>query len=344
LLLASLLSASPVFAGTVYNFESCNTGPIGVWNNVPPPGCDGWYTPPTSLVPGSAAASVYHYSQLQGLGIVADPAGGSNVLGLTGNGDGSIDRAQHNFDFSTAAEWDFAYDLSAVNLSPSGDSYGTAYIGSFSLFTVNASGPAIVVFDQWDNPSTSSTWTSSYYVYDAQGNAQNPNGVSPGAAWTGLLQNHFYSESIVFNQQSNQILAVSITDLTTNSTTTVSPAGWYLSGGANTSSAPNAFRFSGLGQSNGFLIDNVSLNGLDATPEPASFFLMGAGAIALGAFGRRGRLRVRAARASPRQPHVLPIRAADGGCVYGGQGPAGLSSTRRPAPGKAVPPTPAPAA
>jgi hypothetical protein len=286
-LLIGLSSACTVFGGTIYNFESCNAGPIGVWNNQPPPGCDGWYTPPTNLVPGSAAASVYPYTYVQGFGFAADPAGGNNVLGLTGNSNGSIDRAQHDFSFSQAPQWDVAYDLSVANLSSSGNSYGTDYIGSFAIFNTGASAADFIALDQWDNASTSSTWTSSYYVYDAQGNPQSPDGVSPGPAWSGLLQNHFYSESTVFDRNTNEILSVSITDLTTNSTTTVSPADWYMSGGANPQSAPNAFRFAGLGPGNALLVDNVSLNGPSAVPEPATLFLMAAGVIALSVLRRR---------------------------------------------------------
>jgi hypothetical protein len=286
LLFLGLLSASTVSGGTIYNFEACNTGAIGVWNNAPPAGCDGWYTPPTNLVPGSAAGSVYTYGSLQGSGIAADPAGGNNVLGLRGQGNGgnpTYDRAQHDFNFSQSAEWSVGYDLSAVNLSPSGDTYGTAYIGGFSALSTNG-GSAFIVLDAWDNSSTSSTWTSSYYVYDANGNVQNPSGMIPGSAWEGLLQNHFYSESTVFDQSTNEIVSVSITDLTTNSTTTVSPVGWYLSGGANAPFVSNAFRFSGLGPTNGLLIDNVSLN---AVPEPATLLLTGAGIIAVIVFRRR---------------------------------------------------------
>jgi hypothetical protein len=175
-----------------------------------------------------------------------------------------------------------------VNLSPSGNTYGTNYIGSFSVLSTSASGAAFIGLDAWDNSSTNSTWSSSFYVYDAQGNPLNPNGVSPGSAWTGLLQNHFYSESMVFDENTNQILAVSITDLTTNSTTTVSPSGWYMDGGTSALFVPNAFRFAGLGPTNGLLVDNVSLS---SVPEPATLLLMGAGIIALIAFRRRGWMR-----------------------------------------------------
>ena len=286
-LLLGVLSTSAVFGGTIYNFESCNPGAIGVWNNAPPPGCDGWYTPPTSLVPGSAAGSVVQYSSLLGLGIAADPTGGNNALGLTGNSGGSVDRAQHDL-ASQTGELTISYDLSALDLSSSGNSYGTAYIGSFSLFQINSSLNYFAVLDQWDNPSATSTWTSLYYVYNAAGQVQDPNGVTPGSAWTGLLQNHFYSESTVLDEDTNQILSVSITDLTTNSTTTVSPAGWYLGGGANTPPGANAFRFAGLGPTNGLLIDNVSL-GVSSVPEPGAFFLMVAGVIVVSASRRRGR-------------------------------------------------------
>ena len=99
-----------------------------------------------------------------------------------------------------------------------------------------------------------------------------------------MLQNHWYSESTVFDENSNRILSVSITDLTASSTTTFSPTDWYMGGGANAQIAPNAFRVSGFGPTNGLLVDNVNLN---AAPEPATFFLLGMGFIALIAFRRR---------------------------------------------------------
>jgi hypothetical protein len=280
-LILGLLSASTVSGGTVYNFETSNTGPIPFNNNGPVPGWDGWYTPPPYLVPGSVQASVYAYADFP-QGLARDPANagdGEKFLGLIQTPTGSAERAQHGFDFSQAAEWSVTYDLLTANLSQSGNSYDTAYIGGFSVMSTNG-GASFTVDDGWDS-STSSTWSSIYWVYDAGGNLLNPNGVS---VWTGLSQNHWYSESTVFDRSSNRILFVSITDLTTSSTSTFSPGGWYMSGGAGAQFGANAFRFAGFGPTNALLVDNVSLN---AAPEPATLFLMGLGCIALIAFRRR---------------------------------------------------------
>lgn len=171
-----------------------------------------------------------------------------------------------------------------MNLSATGNTYDTDYIGSFAVISTSASGAAFIVLDSWNNSSADSTWSSTYYVYDQNGNAQDPDGLSPGTAWTDLLQNHFYRESMVFDEYTNQILSVSITDLTTNSTTDASPAGWYLFSSAGVPLTPNAFRFSGMGSTNGLLIDNVSLS---EVPEPGTFWALVAGIVALATARRR---------------------------------------------------------
>jgi hypothetical protein len=230
---------------------------------------------------------VHAYSSFPPI-VAVDPAGGNNVLVLTGDvsGDTQIyDRAQHNFTFSSAAAWTFTDDLSVVNLNSSGNSYGTNYIGGFSVLAAafNSAQAAFIVDYAWDDSSASSTWSPIFWVSDANGD--DLAAVSLGSAWPGFSQNHWYNETTVFDLNSNRILLVSITDLTTNQTYTDSPTGWYMAGGAaGPTSEPNAFRFSGLGRNNGFLVDNV---GLDPVPEPATLFLMGTGFIALLVFRRR---------------------------------------------------------
>ena len=282
-----LVIASGVSAGPIYNFENSNTGQIPVWNFGAAPGWDGWYTPPTNLVQGSGPATVMPYTVLPSGD--ADPRGGDRFLALAlqaSTPGTSTVRAQHDFDFSQATEWSVTNDLGVVNLSSSGNSIGVNYIGRFSALSTSFSSAYYQVLYGWDTGAFDSTWSSLYAVYDANGNSLT---LLPASAWSGLLQEHWYSETTIFDEPTNRILLVSITDLTTNSATTVLPTDWYMYGGAGGHFSGNAIRFSGSGANNGLLVDNVEL---DPVPEPATLALMGTGVGALIGVRRR-RTRVR---------------------------------------------------
>ena len=279
-LILVLCSATPAACGTIDGFEADG----GTVPTYPAMTADGWYTPNVS---GTSAGAVYSYSMLAGYGIATDPAGGNNALVLAQSPTGTVQRAQTNVNFSSASTWTIGYDLLMENLSSTGDSYGTDWIGSFAPQSISGNFSSFFVLDGWDSAAAGSTWSASYCVYDASGNALDPNGVSPGAAWTGLSQNHWYTESTTFSSVSNEIVSVAITDMTTGVTTSASPADWYMYGGATAPAGLDSIRLRGYGATNAALFDNVTLSG--STPEPASFALLAAGLAALACWRRRAR-------------------------------------------------------
>lgn len=140
------------------------------------------------------------------------------------------------------------------------------------------SGGSFIAYDLWDSAAADSTWTARYQVYDSSGVSFTP---VAGAAWQGLLQSHWYRETTVFDVNALSILSVSITDLSSGSTTTATPAGWYLMPGAP---PPGAFRLFGSGSTNGLGIDNLQV---DAIPEPSTLPLAALGLAAIAMRRRR---------------------------------------------------------
>jgi hypothetical protein len=99
-----------------------------------------------------------------------------------------------------------------------------------------------------------------YIVYDADGNQTAA--LSPGDAWTNLAIDNWYHQSTTFDLSLNMITSVSITEMTTGTTTTVSPEGWYL----RPDVGPTALRFA-VGADNGSLPGNVmGFDNLSITP------------------------------------------------------------------------------
>jgi hypothetical protein len=159
-LILILWGATPAVCTTIYGFEADS----GTIPTSPGRTADGWYTPTVS---GTSAGAVYSYSMLAGYGIATDPAGGNYALVLGQSPTGTVQRAQTNVDFRSASTWTIGYDLMMGNLSSTGDSYGTDWIGSFAPQSISATFSAFYVLDGWDTAAADSTWSASYFVYDA---------------------------------------------------------------------------------------------------------------------------------------------------------------------------------
>jgi len=252
--IAFLMSfAACAFSGTVYTFESPTYSGSG--SGVALGGQDGWFTPGTY-----SSASVYTYS---GLGAPVPTGGGSQFIGLLGPNV----QDNHTETFAGSTVWAVTFDIFV-------DSFGSGSrsAGSFFMYA-NSTGYQLHAFPL---QTAGGTWNATFDVFNPNGSADS--GVDPGAGFDGLQMDHWYQEQIVFSTASNQILSVSMEDLTNpSSNTTYNPAGWYLYGGSSA-----AFSVGGIGvYANGKLgFDNISLEEV-ASPEPVSWMLWLSGAATL---------------------------------------------------------------
>jgi hypothetical protein len=201
-------------------------------------GQQGWYTPP---VPGAIAGLVYTYEG-NALGFSPDPDGETQFLGGTGVALGDFVRAQLDFDFAAADVWTASWDL-AVNFL--GTLPASNNVSSFSTQD-STSSRTFTAVNPWMDPDTANSWMAGFITYNADGTTIDPGGfpVAPGPEFTNLQLDHWYRESITFDFSNNTVVSVSLTDLASGDTTTYSPSGWYLQGGASTfAPRPTAVRF-----------------------------------------------------------------------------------------------------
>ena len=237
-------------------------------------GQDNFYIP----VPGSYDGLVYTYAG-NALGLPANPSGGgkqfAGVTGGTAEPPKNVPfaRAQRDVVYGAGTGvWTVSYDVAAtfVGVLPSADN-----IGSFSTQVFTGEATYIALFT-WTDPVTAANWDARYVWYNAGGAQLNEavggEGGGPGdPAFQGLAIDHWYRQSTTFNLDTNQILLVSITDLTTGVTITNSPSGRYLEGGAaGGTPPPTGFRlFGGAGaagaEGNTLAFDNISI---DLRPAP----------------------------------------------------------------------------
>ncbi len=190
-------------------------------------GQDGYY------IPGGTSSIDYLAYKYAGnaLGIAANPNGGEQFVAGTGPGPDMAGtlffaRAQRDVSYAGPDVWTTSMDVCIVytGVLPSAQN-----IGSFStqLFPGQATFIQLV---RWTDPNTAANWNADFVWYPAVGAALTE--AVPDAAFQNLLTNHWYRRSATFDFATNQILEVSVTDLTTGTTATYNPPDRYLEGGA----------------------------------------------------------------------------------------------------------------
>ncbi|MEX2219360.1 MAG: MYXO-CTERM sorting domain-containing protein [Phycisphaerales bacterium] len=247
-----------------------------------PAGQDGWYNP----VSGSVDFQVHTYAG-NPLGFPSNPNGGTQFIGALGSASPNIiGRGQHAVDFSAGGTWTASWDVAGgfIGTAPAFDN-----LGSFSLQPSSGTGFAnyFQQIMQWGtNTPNPVQYNINYGSFTAAGAAAGGAGIlflSPGPAWQNIPVNHWIHEEATFDFTSNQILSVTIQNLTLGTpavTADVSAMGWYLAGGANNIQArpfPTDIRtFTGNNQ-NATGWDNIAI-----VPAPGALALLGLGGLLAG--------------------------------------------------------------
>jgi hypothetical protein len=238
-------------------------------------GQDGFYNP---LPDQSISCQVYTYAG-NVLGIPPHPInGGEQFVAGTGPGDGVYyARSQRDIPHGATGLWTASVDIAAtfVGQLPTADNIGSLSTTEFDLS--NPPNATFISLARWTDPATGDLWNADYVVFDAAGNYVYP-AVVPDPAFHDLPINHWYRWSNTYDLDTNMIVEVALTDLTTGQTATWNPPDWYLGGGAAGGlPPPSGFRFfAGCSTVYG---NTLAFDNLSIVPEPATLSLLGLGGL-----------------------------------------------------------------
>lgn len=232
LLIGSIVSAVPAQYSS--DFESLNASDIGVVIT----GQDGYCIPPAT---DSVDVLVYTYAG-NALGIPANPTGGTKFVAGTGPAGAPtlvFARAQRDLSYNGSDLWTIAFDICVTftGTLPTAQNAGSV---STQLFPGSAT---FILLSTWTDVNTAQNWNADMVWFDGAGTQLQEAVADP--AFQNLLVDHWYRRSATFDLASNQILKVTITDLTTQEEFVHVPVDRYLSGGAAGGQLPipNGFRF-----------------------------------------------------------------------------------------------------
>jgi hypothetical protein len=193
-------------------------------------GQQGWYLP---AVAGSVDFYAYTYAG-NSLLVPPNPNGGTQFIARAAGDTNNLGRAQQTVDFSAGGQWTISWDTLGMfnGTLPTADN-----LGSFSLQPSTTANYFQQIMQWGANTATATLYNINYGTWtSAGGTSANITFSSPGAAWTNIPVSHWIHQSTTFDFAANQILSVSIQDLTAGTPATtqdVTAMGWYLSGGLN---------------------------------------------------------------------------------------------------------------
>ena len=226
-------------------------------------GQDGFYLPNDT----STDFEVYSYLA-NSLRIPQNPTGENQFIAGVGQAGGTFERAQRDLAMN-GGTWTVSTDILATF---TGFGASAQNIGSFS---VNRAGNfQMIQLARWVDPNTPNSWNADYVWFDAAGTQLTEQ--VPDANFQNLATDHWYRWGTTVDVDTNQILAVSLTDIMTGDTFVYNPSDRYLAGGSGGGGGLDAFRFFAGGSVAGNVLafDNPSL-----VPAPGALAMLVAGGL-----------------------------------------------------------------
>lgn len=183
----------------------------------------------------SVSAEVYTYSG-NTLGIPQNPTGETQFAASEGPAGSIHSRSQLAFPFDDGTGlWMTSFD---ILVTFTGTLPTAQNIGSFS--TQENTDASFISLATWVDTNTAANWNADYVWYDS-GGAQIQEQV-PNPAFQNLEVNRWYRWTTLFDLDTNRIVEVAITDLSTGTTSRQLIASRYLTGGATGAPPPTGFR------------------------------------------------------------------------------------------------------
>ena len=254
-------AANAQYASGFETADGISASPDGVDLN----GQDEFYNP----VPDTSITALAHTYMDNALGVPDNPTGGAQFVAGVGPAGGVFVRSQRDVAYGDGTgAWTVCTDILATF---GGDLPSVQNIGSLStqVYTPGTNATYISLA-RWTDPATAENWNADYVWFNDLGTALTE--AVPDEGFQNLATNHWYRRCETFDLDTNRILSVSVTDLTTNETVTYEPPDRYLDGGAAGGLAPpNGFRFfvgSATVVGNTLAFDNMSIEAAEV-PCPA---------------------------------------------------------------------------
>jgi hypothetical protein len=198
-------------------------------------GQDGYYLPPAVV---NTDFQVFTYAG-NTLGIPQNPGGGNQFIAGTGPAGSPLTfaRAQRNMTYGIGVgRWTIGFDVlgTFTGTLPTAQNLGSVSVQPFP------GGRSFIALATWTDPATAANWNVNYVWFDAAGTQLQE---SPGPSFQTLAIDRWYRWETDMSFDTNEILEVRLTDLTTNATVVHVPVGRYMFGGAAGSTTPTGFRF-----------------------------------------------------------------------------------------------------